>query len=329
MSTSGGATWTQIDATMDDGYAVACTQNVILQGGCWIDTAGGNSKPAVFRSTNDGSTWQRTTLHTERGQIHTMAVAPTTPGIVYAGGYTYNTSGISHSRLYKTTNAGIQWALVGTSTFVNDYETLEAVIVDPSNANRVLAGTSRGVYVSTDGGGSWTPPSQTLYVYSLVAAAGKFYVGIPGGIWQSTNGGTSWTVFNNGLPAVQVLTLAYDAVGSRLYAGTNGRGVYRVQVATDVRDEEHLLPASMSLAQNFPNPFNPTTAVSFQLSAASNTRIEIYDMLGREIAVLVNARMNPGRYTVSWNASGFPSGVYVCRLKAGEYREARKMILAK
>jgi outer membrane protein assembly factor BamB len=70
------------------------------------------------------------------------------------------------------------------------------------------------------------------------------------------------------------------------------------------------------LYHNYPNPFNPKTAISFQLPAASKTKIAIYDMLGRDIAVLVNDFKSPGRYEVTWDASGFASGVYFARFTA-------------
>jgi chitinase len=84
-----------------------------------------------------------------------------------------------------------------------------------------------------------------------------------------------------------------------------------------------------ALSQNYPNPFNPTTAVSYQLPAVSQTFIAIYDLLGREVKVLVNERKNPGRYEITWDAAGIPSGVYICRMSAGDFTSARKLTLVK
>lgn len=94
-------------------------------------------------------------------------------------------------------------------------------------------------------------------------------------------------------------------------------------------------PATFALLQNFPNPFNPSTAISFQLSAISFVTLSVVDVLGREVATLVNERKDAGFYTVRWNASNASSGMYFCRLQArlgengqaGEYVETRKMIL--
>lgn len=95
-------------------------------------------------------------------------------------------------------------------------------------------------------------------------------------------------------------------------------------------------PSSFSLEQNYPNPFNPTTVISFQLSAVSQTKLVIYDVTGREIATLVNEMKAPGTYSVQWNASRFASGTYFVKLQAlpagrqgGSGVHIRKMILLK
>jgi hypothetical protein len=99
---------------------------------------------------------------------------------------------------------------------------------------------------------------------------------------------------------------------------------------TEVEGAPQSLPLETSLSQNYPNPFNPTTAISYQLSAASKIRLAVYDMLGREVGILVDEFRAPGRYTTAWDARGFASGLYVCRLSVGtSYTEARKMVLVR
>ena len=96
----------------------------------------------------------------------------------------------------------------------------------------------------------------------------------------------------------------------------------------------HVDPDQITL-QNYPNPFNPTTAISFQLSAVSVVTLKVIDVLGREIATLVNDVRSAGTYTVQWDASAFPSGTYFYRLQAGNasttsapgFVETKKMIL--
>lgn len=87
------------------------------------------------------------------------------------------------------------------------------------------------------------------------------------------------------------------------------------------------LPRSFGLLQNYPNPFNPTTVAGYQLPVASDVRLVVYDMLGREVAVLVNQRKAPGTHTVTIDPRGFASRVYLYSLTAGNYVQTQKVIL--
>ncbi|MGH2574562.1 MAG: T9SS type A sorting domain-containing protein, partial [Ignavibacteria bacterium] len=89
------------------------------------------------------------------------------------------------------------------------------------------------------------------------------------------------------------------------------------------------IPERHYLYQNYPNPFNPNSKIKFQISKLGDVKLKVFDVLGREVAVLVNDRLKPGSYEIDWNASGYPSGVYLYKLSAGEYTETKKMILIK
>ena len=81
--------------------------------------------------------------------------------------------------------------------------------------------------------------------------------------------------------------------------------------------------------QNYPNPFNPTTIISYQLPISSNVKIAVYDVLGKEITVLINSEKPAGKYQVSFNASNLSAGLYLYTIQAGEFRSTKKMILMK
>ncbi len=95
------------------------------------------------------------------------------------------------------------------------------------------------------------------------------------------------------------------------------------------------IPGKFELSQNFPNPFNPSTKINYSIPVGAKNgrdrwvKLIIYDMLGREVAVLVSAELVPGSYEAVWNAGNLPSGVYLYTLTAGEYRQTKKMILLK
>lgn len=84
-----------------------------------------------------------------------------------------------------------------------------------------------------------------------------------------------------------------------------------------------------ALDQNFPNPFNPTTTISYQLPKASHVTIKVYDMIGREVATLVNEDKEQGRYTALFDASHLSSGIYIYSIKSGDYTAVKKMSLIK
>lgn len=109
-----------------------------------------------------------------------------------------------------------------------------------------------------------------------------------------------------------------------LFGDTNYYLVSLHQISSEI-------PKGFSLSQNYPNPFNPSTIIKFAISGVSvaQTFLSVYDILGNEVAVLVNQNLHPGEYQVEWNASSFPSGVYYYKLQAGEYSETKKMVLIK
>jgi len=119
-----------------------------------------------------------------------------------------------------------------------------------------------------------------------------------------------------------------DADRKTLYI-TAGSSLYRIRLAvsTGVRDHGSLLPGSLKLYPNYPNPFNPETLISYQLAVNSMVTLNVYDPLGREVAMLVNEERPAGTYSVQWNASGFSSGTYFYRMISGNFVETRKMIL--
>ena len=89
------------------------------------------------------------------------------------------------------------------------------------------------------------------------------------------------------------------------------------------------IPGTPHLNQNYPNPFNPTTVIRYEISVTSFVTLEMYNVLGQEVATLVNELKQPGRYEARWNAEKLSSGVYFYRLQAGEYAETKKLILLK
>ena len=89
------------------------------------------------------------------------------------------------------------------------------------------------------------------------------------------------------------------------------------------------VPSAFSLSQNYPNPFNPTTNIRFDLPKSGSVKLVVFDELGREVATLVNEKLQPGTYEVDWNGSSYASGVYFYRIQTDEFSETKKMLLIK
>lgn len=96
---------------------------------------------------------------------------------------------------------------------------------------------------------------------------------------------------------------------------------------TEVQESPLQLLQAFSLAQNYPNPFNPSTAIDFHVPVSSFVTVKVFDVLGKEVATLVNERKSPGAYRVNFNASGLADGVYFYRLQAGQFAQTRKLVL--
>jgi glucuronoarabinoxylan endo-1,4-beta-xylanase len=93
------------------------------------------------------------------------------------------------------------------------------------------------------------------------------------------------------------------------------------------KEQKGTLPYKFSLEQNYPNPFNPLTIIPYQIAMSSKVKISVYDILGREVAILVNERQSAGRYRIEFEANNLASGIYVYKLSTDSFEQSRKMLL--
>ena len=104
-------------------------------------------------------------------------------------------------------------------------------------------------------------------------------------------------------------------------------------LSVGINSSSNSIPEKVAVYQNYPNPFNPSTKIKFDIpngrQTTSNVQLIIYDVLGKEISTLVNEQLAPGTYSVDWNASDFPSGIYFCRLSSGDFVDTKRMLLVK
>ena len=199
---------------------------------------------------------------------------------------------------------------------------------------------------TTDFGSSWDTISRIPYPNGSVGNGGIYFsnlnTGWCGGIgsgyvFKTINGGFNWyqqTVPDNAFR--NTIWFYNDSIGWAVGGGahilhTSNGGTY-----VSLKKINSNIPVSFELYQNFPNPFNPTTLINYELPTPNHVLLTIYDILRREITNLVNENQNQGKYAVNWDASGYSSGTYFCKLTAydiseleNNFTETKKLILLK
>jgi photosystem II stability/assembly factor-like uncharacterized protein len=293
----------------------------------------------LYKTTNGAGNWNSIspsltdwTPGRRLGTITTIAVAPTNSEIIYVG--------TDDSHVWVSPDNGTSWNEISDGL---PFRWVTRVAVDPTNQNIVYV-TFNGlkwkdpqphVFRSTDMGANWADISNNLPDAPIDAFAidnitsTTLYLGNDVGMYVSFNSGQNWQVLGEGLPFLPIGDIEVHPTEHILVAGTYGR-------------ENQTVASSFLLEQNYPNPFNPTTTIKYQIPASSFVTIKVYDVLGSEVATLINeesATGGAGTYEVEFSATGgatsLPSGIYFYKLqvyapgRAGSFTETKKMILLK
>lgn len=207
-------------------------------------------------------------------------------------------------------------------------------IASTSNGT-LFAGTyGGGLYTSVDGGMNWSHVTEVTanYIYDItVDVNNNVYIStLLGGIYVSVDGGSS---FNNagmgGLGTSSVLAFG-SSEASNVYVGTSDGKIYRKtdnNGVTSVEDED--LPREFKLDQNYPNPFNPSTTIQFAVPKAGEYKVVVYNILGQQVAELLNTQLQPGVHKVDFSANQLASGIYIYQLIGQDVNFSKKMILIK
>ncbi|MCX6122592.1 MAG: T9SS type A sorting domain-containing protein [Ignavibacteriales bacterium] len=231
--------------------------------------------------------------------------------------------------LYKSTNSGSTWAFADTlSQSLNTINDLQITSTGTLVHTKV---ENANIYIrSSLNGSQWSSFYQVNPTTGTAAKKDAFYFGISTALVDDANIGVAWIDTSTG----------YDEIFYRKFA-------IPAPATVGVLENERSTPDQFALNQNFPNPFNPTTVISYQLPEASHVAIKVFDMLGREVATLVDGVKSAGQHTVELNASKLRSGIYFYRLsvvpsarrdlvptegrngQAGSFMETKKLVLLK
>ncbi len=373
MSRSGdaGATWETINNGISPRDVVSSEiKSIVIKsdGTIFIGYATNFPSTLVYRSTDSGSNWVLAQSGIQGGEILGLAVDDS--GYVYAS--------TDWQGVYKSTNNGDNWFSIGNPSsggklslnslgdlFLASYGGGMWKLPAGDTVWVSLGGTyiytffiSRIDYLytdqarSTDNGLTWETMPLGNMAYSFAENsqghlfAGTFNYG--SGVKRSTDYGVTWESINSGIPTQDVRCVAVDADGY-LYAGPWGYSLYKTTTSTITSVEtEKNLPSSFYLEQNYPNPFNPSTKIRFTIPASTLNpfskgegtlvQLKVYDVLGNEIATLVDEYKPSGTYEVEFRPESPAgacsikqpaSGIYFYQLKAGEFIQTRKMVYLK
>jgi hypothetical protein len=268
--------------------------------------------------------------------------------------------GTSKGKVYKLTDANTSTSspqnITGESFPENSY--VSWISVNSSNSSEAMVTFSNygviSVWQTSDAGENWTnisgnleenpdgsgsgPSVRSSYIMSYEDET-YYFLGTSIGVWSTDyldGNSTEWELEGSSLMGnVVVSALAGRESDGLIVAATHGIGVYSTTLESWASiQSEAGLPEQFVLHQNYPNPFNPTTTIKYELFQSSRVTISVYDMLGRLVKALVNSMQEPGVRTIQWDATNeegnrVSAGVYIFKLKAGNFIETKEMILLK
>jgi len=322
-STNNGSTWQNYPL----GRNVYCSEFIDQNNGFIFGNISGQywSFNTFFRTSNGGSSWDSVSI---QDFPYAMKFINPQTGYIAGGNSGYNTY------LSKTTNSGINWTKHNVSGIYKKAKSISFI-----NENTGWIGCDENVLIKTTNGGlnfqvlnfgrpqSWTTPK----VFFRDEYNGWAAVNNPSGqMLNTTNGGLNWHIqFDCGTAGISSFHFIDNNTGWCAGYGYILKTTNSGNFITGLIKNEELIPDIYGLSQNYPNPFNPVTNIKFDIPKSGLVKITVYDLLGREVATLVNEQMQPGSYNVDWDASNYPSGVYFYKLETEKFSESKKMVLVK
>ncbi|MCU7492366.1 MAG: T9SS type A sorting domain-containing protein [Ignavibacteria bacterium] len=318
-----GATWKDVN----NGLNVMNTSTTVLCGGNLFALV---LSDGIYRSTDKGASWTKLTGG--------LAEFSSLNQLIACGNTLYTAQYLKDA--YSSSDQGQTWKIVQ----LGNPNPIVFTLVSCNNLPFLFA-YGKGFFYSTDNGQTWPSLRKDLVANDIVYEGGNYFAfgyadgGKQWGVFRFKLGDTTLTPMNSGLPQSAIITKALNT-GKYMFAavknnaaGTDKNGIYRIATselgATDVETAAGTRPEKFELRQNYPNPFNPTTTITYSLPEAGHVRLAVYNLLGKEVAVLADEYQAASVHTVNFNAEGLTSGIYLYRLEAGKFTAYKKLLLLK
>ncbi|MFI5211430.1 MAG: T9SS type A sorting domain-containing protein [Ignavibacteria bacterium] len=352
-----------LSSALDEAHAIKVDLlgNVYVTGKSGAGTTITDDYLTVKMNSGGAVQWGKEYNGNQNGEDNAVALVLDGAGTnVYVAGYSTRTGQtqdyvvIKYLTLTGDSNAS---AIYGNTAAGQDF--LTSMTIDALN-NIYVTGYSQSLTTSLDYATikynsslaqQWVQRNSAAgadYAFSVAVDNVTGHVYVTGGstgtgldyltISYSNNGTFNWEKRENGPMNANDLasgvavgdTERIFVTGSAIFTGSNtSYYTLRYSAFNGIEPISGEVPTSFSLMQNFPNPFNPSTAIRFDIPKASFVSIVVYDIMGREVEVLANENARAGKYEVKWNASVYSSGIYFYTLRTGDFSQTKKMILTK
>lgn len=277
----------------------------------------------MYKTTNGGLTW--TKPGTFYDKIHTMQFVNRSYGIVSTDFGYDNNLGPPYF-FYVTWDTGYTWTRyklnftlfpIFSISFINEDV---GYVTDGSLIWKTTEGYKNFYYVYH------SFPFNDIYATSQDTV---YVVGVFGKIAKTVNGGLTWYIQNTGISS-HLYTVYFLNNNTGYAVGDSGRILYTTNGGeVGIKKIFEIIPEKFTLNQNYPNPFNSSTIIDFTIPLKGIVKLYVYDILGKEVAVPLDEELNPGSYSVDFNANNLTSGIYFYRLQTTNYSETKRMIILK
>ena len=286
---------------------------------------------SICKSTNSGNNWFTIYNYTE----------------MYFGGFMFPSNdtayvtGWNHAPpyndcLFKTTNGGSNWSNIYTYTWTG-YVYPTNMFFASNNVGylgRNLLNTST-IFKTTDGGYNWFTATDQISRGITCIFFNSVNIGYAsanyGSILKTTDGGYNWVDQREGIGGPTLNYICFTDPNTGYAVGGNGLILKTTNAGEPIgiKPISSQIPREYSLSQNYPNPFNPITKIKYQIPKNSFVSLRIFDLLGNEVAILVNENKKAGYYEVNFDGTNYASGVYFYRIEAESFVNFKKMMLIK